>query len=127
MIQNGSYLNVIDNSGAKKVYCIKVISGYKRRYAFVGDLITVAVQKLRSKRRIFSKTKKGEIYKAIIVRIKKNKHFFSGDQIRFFDNSVVLLNKQSKYLGTRVFGIVPRYLRFTKYLKVVSLSSGVVC
>ena len=126
MIQNGSYLNVIDNSGAKTVYCIKVISGYKRRYAFIGDLITVSIKILRSKRRSSSKTKKGEIYRAVVVRTKQKKTLFSGDNIHFFENSVVLLNKQNKFLGTRVFGSVPKILRYTKFLKIISLSSGIV-
>lgn len=126
MIQNGSYLNVIDNSGAKTVYCIKVISGFKRRYAVIGDLITVSIKVLRSKRRASSKTKKGEIYRAVIVRVRQKKNLFSGDSIKFFENSVVLLNKQNKFIGTRVFGTVPKVLRYTKFLKIISLSSGTV-
>jgi len=126
MIQNGSYLNVIDNSGAKTAYCIKVVSGYKCRYAFIGNVIVISIKSLRSKRRSTSKTKKGEIYKAVIVRTKtKIKNVF-GDNINFFENSIVLLNKQYKFIGTRIFGSVPKFLRYTKYLKVASLSSGLV-
>ena len=126
MIQNGSFLNVIDNSGAKVIYCIKVVSGYKRRYASIGDLIVVSVKSLRSKRRAASKTKKGEVYKAVVVRIKKKFFSFNGDSLNFLENSVVLLNKQNKFIGTRIFGSVPLSLRYTKFLKIASLSSGLV-
>jgi large subunit ribosomal protein L14 len=126
MIQNGSYLNVIDNSGAKIAYCIKVVSGYRSRYAFIGNIIVISIKSLRSKRRSSSKTKKGEIYKAVIVRTKTNQKNVFGDNINFFENSVVLLNKQYKFIGTRVFGSVPKSLRYTKYLKLASLSSGLV-
>ena len=126
MIQNGSYLHVVDNSGAKIAYCIKVLSGYKCRYAVTGDLIVISIKNLRSKRRSTSKTKKGEIYKAVVVRTKAKKKNFFGDDIIFFENSIVLLNKQYKCIGTRIFGSVPKFLRYTKFLKIASLSSGLV-
>jgi len=126
MIQSGTNINVIDNSGAKIASCIKVISGYKRRYACIGDIITITIKSLRSKRRAFSKTKKGEIYKAVVIRTKSLKKNFSGDKLGFFENSIVLLNKQNKFLGTRVFGSVPKSFRNTKFLKIASLSSGLV-
>jgi len=124
MIQHGSRFKVVDNSGAKIAYCIKVSSGYKRRYAKIGDIITVSIKDLRLKRRAFSKIKKGEIYKAIIIRTKSKIKKFSGDFFSYFENSVVLLNKKKKFIGTRVFGSIPKILRYTKYLKLVSLSNG---
>jgi large subunit ribosomal protein L14 len=126
MIQNGSYLNVIDNSGAKTIFCIKVLSGYKRRYAGIGDLIVVSIKSLRTKRRSTSKTKKGEIYRALIIRTKVFNNQFSGNKVSFFENSAVLLNKQNKFIGTRVFGSVPKLFRYTKHLKIIFLSSGVI-
>jgi len=126
MIQIGSYLNVIDNSGAKNVICIKVISGYKRRYANIGDIIVVSIKSLRSQRRLFSKTKKGEVHRAVVIRTKLLKAVNNFDKLGFFENAVVLLTKQNKLLGTRIFGSIPKMLRFTKFLKAASLSSGLV-
>ena len=126
MIQVGTVLNVIDNSGAKKVICIKVMPGCKRRYAFIGNLIMISIRNLRTKRKATSKVKKGEIYKALVVRTKNCIRKFSGENIKFFENSVVLLNKQNKFIGTRIFGALPISFRYTKYLRVLSLSSGTV-
>ena len=102
MIQAGTYLNVIDNCGAKNVCCIKVLSGYRRRYANVGDLIVVSVKNLRTKRRSASKIKKGEVSKAVVVRTKSPIKNFSGESFNFFENTVVLLNNQKKPMGTRI-------------------------
>ena len=124
MIQSGTYLNVIDNSGAKDVCCIKVLPGYKRKYASIGDIIIVSVKSLRSKRRATSKVKKGDVMKALVVRTKVGHKDFSGKQLTFLENSAVLLNNQFKPLGTRVFGPVPKEFNYTKYLKVASLSAG---
>ena len=126
MIQTGTFLNVIDNSGAKNVLCIKVLSGYKRRYVKIGDLIVVSVKNLRAKRRSSSKIKKGEITKALVVRTKSTVRSFSGEEVNFFENSVVLLNNQKKPLGTRIFGSLPKLFRFTKYLRIISLSAGLI-
>lgn len=126
MIQKGTYLNIIDNSGAKKGVCIHIYSGYKSRYAFTGSIILVSIKNLRNKRRISSKIKKGEIYKALVVRIKKSVQKFSGDTYQFFDNAIVLLNKQNKFIGTKIFGSIPKNFRYSKFLKIVSLSSGLV-
>jgi len=126
MIQAGTFLNVIDNSGAKNVSCIKVLSGYRRRYAGVGDLIVVSVKNLRTKRRSTSKIKKGEMSKAVVVRTKSTIKSFSGERLNFFENSAVLLNNQKKPLVTRIFGSLPKTFRFTKYLRLVSLSAGIV-
>lgn len=126
MIQSGTVLNVIDNSGARKVCCIKVMTGYRRRYAFIGDLIMVSVKSLRTKRKSTSKTKKGEIYKALVVRTKHNIKKTSGEKISFFENSVILLSKQNKFIGTRIFGSLPVSFRYTKYLRILSLSNGLI-
>jgi large subunit ribosomal protein L14 len=123
MIQIGSYLNVIDNSGAKKVACIRINASCKKRYAHIGDNIIVSVKSLRSKRRFFSKVKKGEMFNALIVRTRKKKDFFSNN-FSFLQNSVILLSKQNKLVGTRIFGGVAKIFRFTKYMRIISLSSG---
>lgn len=125
MIQINTILNVIDNSGAKTASCIKVLSGYKRRYASIGDLILVSIKTLRSKRKIILKLKKGELYKAIILRTCSVNRSFVGDNINFFENSIVLLTKQNKFLGTRVFGTVPKKFKSTKFFKLLTLASGI--
>jgi large subunit ribosomal protein L14 len=126
MIQSGTYLNVIDNSGAKNVCCIKVLSGYRRRYANVGDLIVVTVKNLRTKRRATSKIKKGEVTKGIVVRTKSGLKSFSGESFTFFENAVVLLNSQKKPIGSRIFGSLPKFFRYTKHLRLVSLAAGLI-
>jgi len=126
MIQPGTYLNVIDNSGAKDICCIKVIPGYKRKYASVGDIIIVSVKSLRSKRKSTSRVKKGDVLKALVVRTKVGAKDFSGKRVNFLENSAVLLNNQFKPLGTRVSGPVPKEFNYTKYLKVASLSADLI-
>jgi large subunit ribosomal protein L14 len=126
MIQNNTVLNIIDNSGAKVAECIKVYAGYKRRYAFVGDTILVTIKSLRTKRRGVSKIKKGELYKALIIRTKFKKMLTSGDSIKFKENSAILLTKQNKFVGTRIFGSVPKSFKKTKFFKLITLSSGLI-
>ena len=126
MIQKGTYLNVIDNSGAKDVCCIQVLKGYRKRYATIGDIIIVSIKSLRLKRRSLSKIKKGEVSKALVVRTKVSKNSYSFESSNFFENSVVLLSRQNKLLATRIFGVVPKYFRHTKFLRIVSLASGFV-
>jgi large subunit ribosomal protein L14 len=127
MIQSGTVLNVIDNSGAKEVRCIKVLGGYRRRYACIGDLIVVSVIALRTKRRMNTKVKKGEVLKALLVRTKTPlKDFSGGEYLNFFENSVVLLNNQNKPTGTRIFGSLPQKIRYTKHTRLASLSSGLI-
>jgi large subunit ribosomal protein L14 len=126
MIQKGTFLNIIDNSGAKFGICIHVYSGYKSRYAGIGSTILVSIKTLRSKRRVSSKIKKGEMYKALIVRTKKPLNTFSGGSISFLDNSIILLNKQNKFIGTKVFGSIPKSFRYSKFLRIASLSAGLV-
>jgi len=115
MIQNNTVLNIIDNSGAKIAECIKVYSGYKRRYAAAGDTILVTIKSLRSKRRSISKIKKGELYKALVIRTKSKKTLANGDSISFKENSAILLTKQNKFVGTRIFGAVPKVFKKTKF------------
>jgi len=110
----------------KNVSCIKVAPGYKKRYASIGDIITVSVKNLRSKRRATSKVKKGEVLKALVVRTKSNLKDYSGKTLKFFENSVVLLNNKNRLIGTRVFGVIPKIFRFTKHLKIASLSVGLI-
>ena len=126
MIQAGTVLNVADNSGEKKVCCIKVFFGYKRRYASIGDLIIVTVKSIRKKRKSTSKAKKGDLHKALVVRTKCGLKNLSGERIKFFDNAVVLLGKQGKFVGTRVIGSLPIYFRYTKFLRVLSLANGLI-
>ena len=124
MIQKGSKLIVIDNSGARFVSCIHVPGGYRKRYAFIGDNIIVSVKKLRNKRKLFSKVKKGDVIKALIIRTKTSLKSYSAEHLFFKENCVVLLNKQNKLIGTRMFGIIPSFFRYTRFLKIVSLASG---
>lgn len=126
MVQNNTTLNIIDNSGAKIAECIKVYSGYKRRYASIGDTILVTIKSLRSKRRGSSKIKKGELYKALIIRTKSKKILAYGDSLSFKENSAILLTKQNKFVGTRVFGSVPKFFKKTKFFKLITLSSGLI-
>jgi large subunit ribosomal protein L14 len=126
MIQVGTILNVVDNSGAKKVRCIKVPFGYKRRYASLGDLITISVYSIRNRRKLTSKAKKGEIYKALIVRTKLGLRAFSGERVRFLENSVVLIGKQNRFVGTRVLGPISIHFRYTKFLRILSIANGII-
>lgn len=126
MIQTNSILKVIDNSGAKTAMCIKVNKGFKKRYAFCGDIITVSIKTLRPKRRSTVNVKKGEICKALLVRTKTKKILGSGESFNFLENSIILLNRQQKFLFTRIFGSLPFFIRYTKYMRILSMSSGVV-
>lgn len=126
MIQTGTYLNVLDNCGAKIVFCIKVLSGYKRRYAQLGDIIIISIKKLRLKRRLYSKVKKGDIYSALILKTKSSIKYKFGDSFSFLENSVVLLNKQNKLIGTRIFGGIHKKFRYTKYVKFLFLANGIL-
>ena len=113
MIQDKTILNVIDNSGAKTAYCIKVMKGYRRRYACTGDIITVAVRSLRKKRKESSKIIKGDISKALLVRTKVTKFTNFHEKLDFFENAVILITKQKKLLGTRIFGAISKSFRYT--------------
>jgi len=125
MIQNGTKVKIVDNTGARTGICLKVQPGYKARYAFGGDIILLSIKTLRSKRRESIKVKKGELYKALVLRVKTPRRLFSGDFIHYTESpSVVLLTKQKKILGTRIFGSLLKRFRYTKYLKALTLSSG---
>ena len=124
MIQVGSYLKVVDNSGVRFAYCIRVVGGHKRRYAFLGDVLTVVVNRLRKRRRQYSKLKQGQIVTALIVRTKINKNYFFNDKISFFENSVILLNKKNQLFGTRIFGMLPKTLRYSRFMRIIVLAKG---
>lgn len=122
MIQQESRLAVADNSGAKEVLCIRVLGGTKRRYASVGDKIVVTVKSAIPAGNI----KKGQVAKAVIVRVKKEVRRPDGSYIRFDDNAVVLLNATGEMRGTRIFGPVARELRDKQFMKIVSLAPEVL-
>ena len=122
MIQMQTRLEVADNSGAKKVQCIKVLGGSKRRYASVGDVIVVSVKEALPN----SKVKKGDVKKAVVVRTAKELVRPDGTHIRFDDNAAVLIDAQGQPLGTRIFGPVARELRAKQYMKIVSLAPEVL-
>jgi large subunit ribosomal protein L14 len=122
MIQMQTVLNVADNSGAKKVACIKVLGGSKRRYAGVGDVIVVSVKEAIPN----SKVKKGDVMKAVIVRTAKETRRPDGSFLKFDDNSAVLINNQLEPVGTRIFGPVARELRARQFMKIISLAPEVL-
>lgn len=124
MVQSGSLLNVVDNSGAKKVACIKVLGGYKKRYGRLGDLLVVSVKSMRKRKQGTFKIKKGDVVKALIIRDKVDTKSLQTDSFSFFENSVVLLTRQKKLIGTRVFGGIPKIFRYSPYLRISSLSAG---
>lgn len=122
MIQMQTILEVADNSGARKVMCIKVLGGSKRRYARIGDVIKVSIKEAIPK----GKVKKGEVYSAVIVRTAKEIRRSDGSSIRFDENAAVLLNPQGQPIGTRVFGPITRELRTEKFMKIISLAPEVL-
>ena len=122
MIQTQSYLDVADNSGARRVMCIKVLGGSKRRYARVGDLIKVTVKEAIPR----GKVKKGQVMTAVVVRTKKEIRRVDGSYIRFDDNSAVLLTGSMEPVGPRIFGPVARELRAKNYMKIISLAPEVL-
>jgi len=122
MIQMSSVLDVADNSGAKKVYCIKVLGGSQRRYASIGDIIVVSIREAIPG----AKVKKGEIARAVVVRTAKEVARSDGSYIRFDGNSAVLINKEGEPIGTRIFGPVARELRAKRFMKIVSLAPEVL-
>jgi large subunit ribosomal protein L14 len=122
VIQATSVLDVADNSGAKKVYCIKVLGGSRRRYASIGDIIIVSVREAIPG----AKVKKGEVARAVIVRTQKELQRPDGSFIRFDGNSAVLINKENEPIGTRIFGPVARELRAKRFMKIISLAPEVL-
>ncbi len=122
MIQMQTNLDVADNSGARRVQCIKVLGGSKRKYASVGDIIVVSVKEAIPRGRV----KKGEVMRAVVVRTAKGVRRADGSLIRFDRNAAVLVNAQGEPIGTRIFGPVTRELRFKKHMKIVSLAPEVL-
>ncbi len=122
MIQTQTFLDVADNSGAKRVQCIKVLGGSRRRYAHLGDIIVVSIKEALPG----SKVKKGDTAKAVVVRTARECRRPDGSYIKFDDNSAVLINAQSEPAGTRIFGPVARELRSKKFMKIISLAPEVL-
>ncbi len=122
MIQMTTVLDVADNSGAKKVYCIKVLGGTRRRYATIGDVVIVSVREAIPG----AKVKKGEVARAVIVRTKRELARPDGSFIKFDGNSAVLINKENEPIGTRIFGPVARELRAKRFMKIISLAPEVL-
>lgn len=122
MIQMQTNLEVADNSGAKRVMCIKVLGGSHRRYADIGDIIKVSIKDAIPRGRV----KKGEVYNALVVRTAKGVRRSDGSVIRFDDNAAVILNNNLQPLGTRIFGPVTRELRGDKFMKIISLAPEVL-
>ncbi len=122
MIQTKSYLEVADNSGARRVMCIKVLGGSHRRYARIGDVIKVTVKEAIPR----GKVKKGQVVNAVVVRTRKGVRRPDGSLIKFDDNAAVILNAQDAPIGTRIFGPVTRELRGEKFMKIISLAPEVL-
>ncbi len=122
MIQTQTYLDIADNSGARRVMCIKVLGGSKRRYASIGDIIKVTVKEAIPRGRV----KKGQVLDAVVVRTKKGIRRSDGSVIRFDGNAAVLLNAQKQPIGTRIFGPVTRELRTDNFMRIVSLAPEVL-
>jgi len=122
MIQQQTMLDVADNSGAKRVMCIKVLGGTKRKYATIGDVIVVAVKEALPN----TKVKKGDVARAVIVRTKRELNRQDGSYIKFDGNSAVLVSKEGEPVGTRIFGPVARELRGKKFMKIISLAPEVL-
>ena len=122
MIQMRTILEVADNSGAKRVQCIKVLGGSRRRYASIGDIIVVSIKEALPN----TKVKKGDTAKAVVVRTKREQSRNDGSYIKFDENSAVLINEQLEPIGTRIFGPVARELRSKKFMKIISLAPEVL-
>ena len=122
MIQTQTILEIADNSGARKVMCIKVLGGSKRRYARVGDIIKVAIKEAIPTGRV----KKGQVAEAVVVRTKKDIKREDGSSIKFDDNAAVLVNTQKQPIGTRIFGPVSRELRSKDFMRIISLAPEVI-
>ena len=122
MIQPQTMLEVADNSGARRVQCIKVLGGSKRKYASIGDVIVVSVKEAIPRGRV----KKGDVHRAVVVRTAKDIHRVDGSSIRFDRNAAVLINNANEPIGTRIFGPVTRELRAKQHMKIISLAPEVI-
>jgi large subunit ribosomal protein L14 len=126
MIQQQTILKVADNSGAKTVKCLKVLGGFKRKFACLGDTVVVSVQQLRNKSKKTSKVQKGEVLKALIIRTKSKTNIKDGSSTSFNDNFVSLINKQGNPIATRIRGPISKNLKKNKFLKFASISAGFI-
>ena len=126
MIQQQTILKVADNSGAKTVKCIKVLGGFKKRYAHLGDIIVVSIQRLRNKSKKTSKVLKGGVFRALVIRTRTYSKKKDGSSFVLNENSVALINKQGNPIGTRILGPIPKILKKKKFMKFVSLSVGLI-
>jgi large subunit ribosomal protein L14 len=126
MIQQQTLLKVADNSGAKTAKCIKVLGGFKRNFAYLGNIIIVSIHQLRNKSKTTSKVQKGEIYKALIIRTKTKTKRKDGSSIFFKNNCISLINKQGNPIATRIVGPIPKSLKKKKFMKFTSISAGFI-
>jgi large subunit ribosomal protein L14 len=126
MIQPQTILKVADNSGAKTVKCVKILGGFQKRYAKLGDIIVVSVQQLRNKSKKTSKVLKGGVFWALVIRTKTQYKKKDGSFFLLSENSVALINKQGNPIGTRILGPMPKTLKKKKFMKFVSLSVGLI-
>ena len=122
MIQSSTYLDSADNTGAKRLFCIKVLGGSGRKYAGLGDVVVVSVKEAIPKSRV----DKGSVHKAVIVRVTKEQRRPNGNYVRFDNNAAVIIDKENEPMGTRVFGPIARELRFKGFMKIISLAPEVV-
>ena len=122
MIQSSTYLESADNTGAKRLFCIKVLGGSNRKYARLGDVVVVSVKEALPN----SKVEKGDVHMAVVVRARKEQRRKDGSYLRFDDNAVVLITKESEPMGTRVFGPIARELRLKGFMKIISLAPEVI-
>jgi large subunit ribosomal protein L14 len=126
MIQQQTLLKVADNSGAKTAKCIKVLGGFKRKFAYLGNIIIVSIHQLRNKSKTTSKVQRGEIYKALIIRTKTKAKRKDGSSVFFKNNCVSLINKQGNPIATRIVGPIPKSLKKKKFMKFTSISAGFI-
>ena len=126
MIQSETLLRVTDNYGAKRVKCIKVLGGFRRKFANLGDLIVVSIRRVKQHKKKKIKVKEGEVVHALVVRTKSRLVRQNSTQLQCQENSVVLITNKNKLIATRVLGPVPRELRHSKFMKVASLSAGFI-
>jgi large subunit ribosomal protein L14 len=124
MIQQETILKIRDNSGAKTVKCIKVLGGFKRKYAYLGDTIIVSVQQLRNRSKVTSKVQKGEVYQALIVKTKIKHKKRDGSTLLYGNNIATLINKKGKPIATRIASCIPKHLRNKNNLKLFAISGG---
>jgi large subunit ribosomal protein L14 len=126
MIQQQTLLKVVDNSGAKTAKCIKVLGGFKRKFAYLGNIIVVSIHQLRNKSKTTSKVQKGEIYKALVIRTRTKTKRKDGSSVFFKNNCVSLINKQGNPVATRIVGPIPKSLKKKKFMKFTSISAGFI-